>query len=146
MWQGACKDIENTLMVLEDRSFSTSVSQSIQCMRRGLSQKGFRIGQHELQWQGHDDLHPVSRHVRIGAVVEGRPNPGHYRSSKNELQLSTGQPRGARDHRLLPDNQPVDGIGARTSGSPAEEHEVEPTAEVGRLEQLWRAISSSHWS
>jgi len=38
----------------------------------------------------------------------------------NELQLYSGQPRGTRGHRLLPDNQSggfVDGIGAQDSDS-----------------------------
>ena len=56
-------------------------------------------------------MHPDSHHVRLGAVVEGRPNPMRHRSGKR-VAIS-GQPIGARDHRLLPDNQPgssVNGI------------------------------------
>jgi len=52
----------------------------------------------------HDGLHPVSRHVRGGAVVEGRPDSGHHRPGKRDA--APGQPRGASDHGLLPDNQP----------------------------------------
>jgi len=35
-------------------------------------------------------MHSVSRQIRIGAVVEGRRRPGHYRLS-NELQLQVNQ-------------------------------------------------------
>ena len=72
--------------------------------------------------EGRDGLHPVSRRLRIGAVVEATPNPGHRQSGK--WAAAVGQPRGARNHGLLPDNQPwsiVYRSGTQTSGSPAEE-------------------------
>ena len=52
----------------------------------------------------HDGLHPVSRNVRIGAVVEREPCPGYHRPGGRAS--APGQPGGAGDNGLLPDNQP----------------------------------------
>jgi len=50
--------------------------------------------------EGHDGMHSVSCHVRIGAVVERRPCPCYHRPGKRAA--AAGQPKG--NNRLLPDD------------------------------------------
>jgi len=40
--------------------------------------------------ESHDDLHPASRHVWVGAMVEGRPNPGVQLLVNLEARTTTG--------------------------------------------------------
>ena len=68
--------------------------------------------------EGHDGLHPFSRHVRIEAVVEGRPYSRHRYQGK--LATASIISRGASHVRLLPDHQPggaVDGVRTQCSDS-----------------------------
>ena len=77
---------------------------------------------------GHNGMHSVSRHVRIGAVVEGRPHPGHHRPGKRAS--ATSQPEGASDDRLLSDNQPwlsVNGVRIQCGDAAAAERAVRAT-------------------
>ena len=88
-------------------------------MGRLAGQMGPLAGQ--LQ-KGRDGLCPVSRHIWVEVVMEGRQNPKHYRTGQRAATAS--QPGGTHDHGPLPDNQPgnsVDGDGTQTNGSPAAE-------------------------
>jgi len=79
-------------------------------------------------------VHPVSHHVRIGAVVKGDQIRGTT-GQANELQLLVNQE--ARGDRLLPDYQPwdsIDGVGTQSSGSPAGEQAV----------AVWTTSAQSH--
>jgi len=65
---------------------------------------------HQLQ-EGNDCLRPASRHVRVEAVMERGPCPEHHRQGRRTP--AAGQPGGAGDDGLLPDNQPgspLDGV------------------------------------
>ena len=59
----------------------------------------------------HDGMHPVCRCVRIRAVVEGRPRPGHHWSGKRAS--TTGQPGGTSNDWLLSAMEP--GLRAATA-------------------------------
>ena len=66
--------------------------------------------------EGNDGAHPVSRHIRVGAVVEGRPDPGNHRSSKR-VAAPIQPVRAARATTW----GPVNGIGAQAGESAAGE-------------------------
>jgi len=79
----------------------------------------------------HDGMHSVSRHVRIGVAVEGRPHPGHHRPSKRAS--AAGHPGGTSDDRHLSDNQPgcsLNGVATRGGNNIAGEQAAAVRATV----------------